>query len=137
MIGFMGSGKSAIGQELAKELCLTYLDTDQLIEEKEGKSINDIFARQGEEYFRGLETAALRRLLVLLWAGPETIYERVKNETQRPLLKVADPLAEIKKILEQRSQLYNRVADYKVDTSKLSINECVKGIEQWLKSKLN
>lgn len=164
LIGFMGSGKSAVGHQLAKELGLTYIDTDQLIEEKEGISINDIFAQKGEEYFRTLETTVIKELsgtddyviatgggmvlrqenvkmlkqigpLVLLWAEPPTVYERVKKEAHRPLLNVPDPLAEIKKILDKRTPVYDRVADYKVDTSKLSIDECVKGIKKWLKSR--
>ena len=164
LIGFMGSGKSAVGQKLAKELTLDYLDTDQLIEKTEKMSINEIFTRKGESSFRDLETNVIKTLrdydnfvistgggmvlrpenvkmlkeiglLVLLWAEPEVIYQRVKSETRRPLLKVADPLAEINKILGQRGPIYSQVADHKVDTSKLSVEAIVAEVKEWLESK--
>ncbi len=62
LTGFMGSGKSRIGQELSEKLGIPVLDTDQLIVEQEGMSINDIFARRGQPYFRDLETQLLRDL---------------------------------------------------------------------------
>jgi shikimate kinase len=164
LIGFMGTGKTAVGQQLAREKKMDYLDTDQVIEKVEKKSINDIFAQKGEEYFRFVESevvkmlaefdnlviatgggiilrqenvAGLKRLgpLVLLWAEPEVIYERIKNEAQRPLLKVQDPMAEIKKILESRQGVYHEAADHLVNTSKLTVNEIVEEIEKWLRSK--
>ncbi|MFH1577393.1 MAG: shikimate kinase [Candidatus Margulisiibacteriota bacterium] len=164
LIGFMGSGKSVVGHKLASELGLTYIDTDQLIEEAAGLSISDIFAQKGEAVFRELETETIKQLqgtdghvlatgggmvlrqenvkmlkdlgpLVMLWAEPEMIYQRVKQEKHRPLLEVADPQAEIKRVLDKRTPVYNRVADYKVDTTKLSVNECVEGIIKWLKSR--
>ena len=164
LIGFMGSGKSAIGHQLAKELGLNYLDADELIEKTEKISINRIFAEKGEPYFRDLETEVIKNLedyddfvistgggmvlrpenvkmlkgigpLVLLWADPDSVYQRVKSETHRPLLNVPDPVAEIKKILDYRTPIYNKVADLKVDTSKLNVEEAVSKIIQWLKSK--
>ncbi|MFH1347305.1 MAG: shikimate kinase [Candidatus Margulisiibacteriota bacterium] len=164
LIGFMGSGKSAVGHKLAKDLGMDYLDCDELIEKTEKMSINDIFSKKGEPYFRDLETEIIKTLadydnfvfstgggmvlreenvkmlkelgpLVLLWAKPETVYQRVSKETHRPLLNVPDPLAEIKNILDKRTPVYDRVADFKVDTSKLSIDECVKGIKEWLRSR--
>jgi shikimate kinase len=162
LIGFMGVGKSAIGHKLAQELGMDYLDTDELIEKTEKMSINDIFEKKGESYFRDLETEVIKTLedydnfvistgggmvlreenvkmlketgpLVLLWADPEIVYQRVKQETHRPLLNVPDPKAEIKKILDYRMPIYNRAADFKVDTSKLNVSEAVSGIMQWLK----
>lgn len=164
LIGFMGSGKSAVGHKLAKELGMDYLDTDELIEKTEELSINDIFSKKGEPYFRNLETEVIKTLgdydnfvistgggmvlrqenvkmlkeigpLVLLWADPETVYQRVKSETHRPLLNVSDPRAEIKKILDHRTPIYNRVTDLKVDTSKLNVDESVVGIKEWLRSR--
>jgi shikimate kinase len=164
LIGFMGSGKSAIGHKLARELGMDYLDTDEIIEKTEKISINDIFGRKGEPYFRNLETEVIKTLqdydnfvistgggmvlreenvkmlkeigpLVLLWADPEVVCQRVKRETHRPLLNVSDPKAEIKKILDYRTPIYNKVADLKVDTSKLNVGEAVAKIIQWLKSK--
>lgn len=164
LIGFMGSGKSAVGHRLAQELKMNYLDTDELIERTEKMSINDIFAQKGESYFRDLETEVIKTLadydnfvistgggmvlreenvkmlkeigpLVLLWADPEVVYQRVKRETHRPLLNVPDPRREIKKILDYRTPIYNRVADFKLDTSKLNVEEAVKEIRAWLESR--
>ena len=164
LIGFMGSGKSAVGRLLAKQFGMDYLDTDALIEKTSRMKISEIFAVNGESYFRGLENEVVKTLqeydnfvistgggmvlreenvkmlkeigpLVLLWAEPEVIYKRVKSQTQRPLLNVADPMLEIRNILNSRSAVYNRVADFKVDTSAVSINEVGETIKKWLKSR--
>ncbi len=162
----MGVGKTAVGQKLAQQLNLSYLDTDDLIEKTEGSSINEIFVKKGEPYFRQLETEALKTLqdydkfvistgggivlreenvrilkeigpLILLWAEPVVVYERVKAESHRPLLNVPDPQEEINKILEVRKPFYQRAADFTVDTSRLKVEEAVKEIMQWLKSRSN
>jgi shikimate kinase len=73
--------------------------------------------------------------LVLLWAEPDVVYERIKDEKQRPLLQVPDPREEITKILARRKPTYQSVADFMVDTSSLKVEEAVKEIVQWLKSK--
>ena len=164
LIGFMGVGKSAVGQQLAGERGLNFLDTDELIEKTEGRAISEIFKTSGEEHFRELETEVLKTLLdydnfvlatgggmvlreenvkmlkemgpvILLWADPEAVYARIKNETHRPLLNVQGPQAEISKILETRKPVYERAADFKVDTSKLSPAEAAKEIIDWLKSR--
>jgi shikimate kinase len=166
LIGFMGVGKTAVGQKLAQQLDLSYLDTDDLIEKTEGSSINEIFVKKGEPYFRQLETEVLKTLqdydkfvistgggivlreenvrilkeigpLILLWAEPMVVYERVKAESHRPLLTVPDPQEEIHKILAVRKPLYQRAADFTVDTSSLKVEEAVKEIMQWLKSRSN
>ncbi len=61
LIGFMGSGKSHIGKMLAKHLCLSFLDLDAVLEITEGRTIADIFAKEGETYFRNLETETLEK----------------------------------------------------------------------------
>ena len=115
LIGFMGAGKSAVSSYLGTQYKMNIVEMDQMIEKREGMSISDLFARYGEAYFRGRETALLEELgkrrntvvscgggvvlreenialmkksgkVVLLTASPETIYERVKNNDQRPLL---------------------------------------------------
>ena len=160
----MGVGKSALGHLLAKKLGMNFLDTDELIEKTEERTINEIFKADGEEYFRELETEVVKTLqdydnfvlstgggivlweenvgllksigpLVLLDADPEIIFTRIKGQTHRPLLQVADPETEIKKILELRRPIYDRVADYKVDTTRISPEQGVEEITQWLKSK--
>jgi shikimate kinase len=65
LIGFMGSGKSSVGRLLAKELGFQFLDTDQIIVDRSGRQISDIFASEGEPAFRILETEVLRSLLHL------------------------------------------------------------------------
>jgi shikimate kinase len=149
LIGFMGTGKTEIGRLLAQKLALTYIDTDSIIEENEGRSINDIFASSGEESFREMESKVLDSLkdkknlvistgggivlrpgnvikmknlgpLVLLWASPEAIYERIKDAGARPLLNVADQMAKIKVILDFRTPIYKNITDFEVDTTRLS-----------------
>ena len=63
LIGFMGCGKSSVGRRLAQTLNCDFLDTDELIEKEQGKSISEIFANEGEAAFREMETECLRRLL--------------------------------------------------------------------------
>lgn len=151
LIGFMGTGKSTVGQLVAAQLHFTFLDTDHVIEARAGKSISDIFAQQGEPAFRELEKkivgelvarkktiistggglpanpenlASLKShsLVVCLWASPEKIWERVRNQTHRPLLNEADPLAKIRSLLEQREPYY-RQADVLLNTEMRSVKD--------------
>ena len=115
LVGFMGCGKSTVARELSKELGITYIDTDNQIVEEQNMPVSEIFDTYGEEYFRKLETELLERLsdakpliiacgggmatrdcnielmkdsglVVMLSAKPETIYERVRFNRNRPLL---------------------------------------------------
>jgi shikimate kinase len=151
LIGFMGTGKSSVGQLAATQLHFTFLDTDHVIEARAGKTIGEIFAEQGEPAFRELERkivgelvtrkrtviatgggipanpenlASLKThsLVVCLWASPEKIWERVRNQTHRPLLKEADPLAKIRKLLEERAPYY-RQADVLLNTEMRSLKD--------------
>ncbi|MDI6731601.1 MAG: shikimate kinase [Candidatus Margulisbacteria bacterium] len=164
LIGFMGSGKSAAGYLLAEKLRMQYLDCDALIAQAEKMSITDIFAKKGEKYFRDLETEVIKTLadydnfviaagggmvlraenvkmlkaigpLVLLWAEPDAIYSRVQNQTHRPLLNVPDPKAEIERILMERKPIYEKAADYTVDTTNLGIGDSADRIIQWIRSR--
>ena len=161
LTGFMGTGKSAAGRELAQRLNLELVDIDDLIVRKENRSINDIFSQSGEPYFRKIENAILKEVslkedqvvscgggivlnpentalmkqtgrLVCLSAHPEVIFERVKRHTHRPLLQVADPLARIRELLTLRKPYYER-AEFVIDTSEISIIEVVKKILDYLK----
>lgn len=145
LIGFMGTGKSALGRVLAGELGYEFIDTDLVIEADCGKRITQIFQEEGEAFFRSLENELARKLsradrkviatgggwvlnpenlslsringfIIALIARPEIIYERIKNETHRPLLAGPDPLTKICRILGEREKLY-RDADLVVDTS--------------------
>lgn len=151
LVGFMGAGKSAVGRLAADVLRFTYLDTDDVIEARAGKSISDIFAHDGEEAFREWEQRivtelALRKktvistggglpvnesnlaslrthsLVVCLWASPERIWERVRTQTHRPLLNTPDPLARIRALLAAREPYY-RQADVLVNTEMRSVRE--------------
>lgn len=149
----MGSGKSTIGNIIAKRIGYSYIDVDKRIEEKTGRTISDIFRKDGENTFRRIEAAVLkdvlkstaaviscgggiviqkenRRLLkqgslvVYLKAEPEEIYRRVGNTgRERPLLKVDDPQAEINRLLKEREPVYQEVADIVVDTTGRTASE--------------
>ena len=156
LTGFMGTGKTAVGRRLSRELGLELMDIDDLILKKEGRSINDIFADSGEPYFRKAEKEALKEVaaksgrvaacgggividpeniatmkqtgrLICLSARPEVILERTKRHSHRPLLNVLDPLAKIKELLEARRPYYEK-AEFTVDTSDLSVGEVVQKI---------
>ncbi len=151
ILGFMGSGKTSVGQKLAEKLNKRFIDLDEAIEKKEGVSISDIFLTKGEDYFRNIEREVLAEVAeehdfvvstgggvvlngdnlkvmketgvtVSLLASPEVVYERVKDSNLRPLLEVADPMGEIKRLLFERAHLYIK-SDIIVDTSDLSIEE--------------
>src|SRR5438093_619115 len=125
LIGFMGTGKSSVGRLVATQLHYDFVDTDELIEQRMGKTIAQIFAQEGEASFREkerqlvAEMVAWRRkvistggglpaieanlaslkehsLVVCLWASPESIWERVRHQTHRPLLQDPDPLSRIR-----------------------------------------
>ncbi len=146
LIGFMGSGKTSIGRCLSYKLKRAFYDTDKMIEEREGKTISDIFAENGEKYFRELETQTLREIredkigriyslgggtpvslqnqpliktigtVVYLRIKPEEVWERLKGDTTRPLLQCDDPLAKIQSLMQLRSPAYERCADIIIDT---------------------
>ena len=147
----MGAGKSAVGQLVAGQLHFTFLDTDHVIEARAGKCISDIFAQDGEPAFRQweqrivgeLETrqrtvistggglparaenlASLKThaLVICLWASPEVLWQRVRGQTHRPLLKDPDPLAKMRQLLTSREPWY-RQADVLINTERRSVRE--------------
>ena len=151
LIGFMGTGKSTVGRLVADAMRFTFLDTDDVIVGRAGKTIAEIFERNGEPAFRELERSLVEELrfrqrtvistggglpaneanlaslkshalIVCLWASPEKIWARVRNQTHRPLLREADPLAKIRKLLADREPYY-RKADVLVNTDLRSIRE--------------
>ena len=151
LIGFMGTGKSSVGQAVAGQLHFSFLDTDQVIEQRVGKSVGEIFAGDGEPAFRDWERrivvelaartktviatggglpaddanlASLKThaLVVCLWASPEKIWERVRGQSHRPLLNDPDPLAKIRRLLEVREPYY-RQADVLVNTEMRSVRD--------------
>ncbi len=157
LIGFMATGKTAVGRALARRLGREFLDTDQLVEHAAGKSVPELFASAGEAEFRAAERDAVaevsrRRgvviatgggvplddrnlqalratgMLVCLTARPETILERLGYPTTRPLLaSAADPAAEISRLLSTRAKRY-AMADLAVETDQRTIESIVEEI---------
>ncbi len=126
LIGFMGTGKSSVGRLVASNLHFTYLDTDDVIEARAGAVIADIFKHQGggglpvnEQNMASLKTHALT---ICLWASPEKILHRVKDQTHRPLLNEPDPLGKIRQLLAERERFYKQ-ADVLVTTDFRSLRE--------------
>ncbi|WP_373526180.1 shikimate kinase [Nostoc sp.] len=136
LIGMMGVGKTTVGRLLAKELSYGFVDTDNVIAQATGKSINELFAQVGETGFRQLESdvlaqvcaftkltiatgggIVLRRenwgylhhgLIVWLDAPVELIYSRLVEDTTRPLLQDADLKGRLRSLLEERTPLYSQ-----------------------------
>lgn len=158
LIGFMGSGKTSIGLKLSYRMRMPVEDTDKLIERWEGRSINEIFADDGEEYFRQLETELLEELrvksrgkifsvgggtpvrpenrtllkqlgtVIYLRVQPETVYERLKNDTSRPLLQCDEPLQRIRELLDYRKEAYEACADIVIDVDDMDMESILKVI---------
>ena len=145
LIGFMGVGKSTIAKILAKELKAELVEMDETIETEAGMSINEIFEKFGEIHFRDLETALVERIankggavvscgggavlrpenvemmkrsgkIIFLSATPETIYERVKHSTNRPLLNGNMNIEYIGELMERRRETYENAADVVIST---------------------
>ena len=158
LIGFMGSGKTSVGTRLSFKLRRQLQDTDWVIEHREGRSINTIFATEGEAYFREKETELLREYahsmrhkilsvgggtplreenrellrkigtVYYLRAQPTTVFARLEGDRTRPLLACADPLARICSMMEERQEIYEAAADVIVDVDELETDEVMKRI---------
>ena len=158
LIGFMGCGKSTIGIKLSYKIKRTMLDTDKQIEREQGKSITEIFAEFGETAFRAMETAYLKKLVqgtenqiisvggglpvqernhvllhelgkvIYLRATADTIYERLKDDTTRPLLQGDNPKQKIAELMQERAAIYEKVADVIVDVDYKSFDEILNEI---------
>ncbi len=153
LVGFMGTGKTSVGIKLASALGMSFIDTDDIIENDYKMSISDIFALYGEEHFRDLESAVVEKvcnlngyviatgggivkremnikklketgIIFCLSASPETILQRTSGYNHRPLLQVEDPINHIKRMLNERQPFYD-CADYNIDTSNLNIEQVV------------
>ncbi len=161
LIGFMGAGKSTISDYLSTMFAMKIVEMDQVIAEREQMSIPDIFATYGEEYFRDLETgllvemqsrkntviscgggAALRERnvtemkkngrVVLLTASPETIFDRVKDSDDRPVLNGRKNVKGISELMEQRREKYEAAADIVINTDNKTVLEVCEELVQRL-----
>ncbi|BAY96687.1 shikimate kinase [Tolypothrix tenuis PCC 7101] len=136
LIGMMGSGKTTVGRLLAKHLGYGFVDTDDVIVQVGGKSINQLFAESGETAFRQLESDVLSQvcsftklaiatgggivtrqenwsylhhgLIVWLDAPVDLLYRRLQADDTRPLLQDVDPREKLRSLLEQRQPLYSQ-----------------------------
>lgn len=161
LIGFMGTGKTTIAKALADKLPYYICDTDELIVKICGKSISDIFADEGEEYFRNQETLLLKQLakekgliiscgggmalreenvkymkeggsVVLLSATPETVLKRAGGDAGRPLLRDKKTPEEVAELMNKRLPYYEAAGDFVVDTDERDPKDIAAEIISWL-----
>lgn len=163
LVGYMGCGKTTVGQIIAEHMQYNFADTDALIEQEQGKSISDIFVQEGEPAFRAMETALLKRMLcdgrdglVLATGGgmpvreenrellkkigivvymrvkPETVYERIKDDTTRPLLQCENPMERIREMIKSRESAYEASANHVIDVDSLLPSEAAEEITRWI-----
>jgi shikimate kinase len=153
LIGFMGTGKTAAGKLLASKLGKEFIETDALIEKRSGRSIPEIFRREGETGFREIEIEVVKDIagrknaviacgggvvlntinidrlrwecvIVCLKASPAAIVKRTANDKgERPLLNAVDRLRQIGDMLKHRRPFYARGADITINTSRLKPDE--------------
>jgi shikimate kinase len=162
LIGSMGCGKSSVGREIARRVRWSFVDTDQLIRQKFGKSIPEIFSLFGENSFRDEEHASLQGLqsakrivlatgggivvrpenhrlirqlgpIVWLVADEEVIWERVSRNQLRPLLQTANPRVVMRQLIEQRKPLYQSLANHTVDSTGSSHAQVAEKVLSFLK----
>ena len=155
LVGFMGSGKSLTSNKLAGALNRKIVSTDKLIEQRERRTITNIFRDSGEAYFRQIEKETVKQVseqtgiiidcgggvvldpenvenlkkngrVFYLSAPPERIYNNIKSQKHRPLLNVEDPQAKIGELLQARKPYYEK-ADIVIDADK-SINQIAEDI---------
>lgn len=161
LIGFMGTGKTAVGKRLASILEREFFDSDQEVETVTGMSISQLFNKYGEVRFRSEENLAIQRLarkknciiatgggiildqaninllqkngiIICLSARPEIIFERVKRRNNRPLLKKENLYESIVELMKDREELY-KCADFYINTSDFGFQEIIDKIIIFLK----
>jgi shikimate kinase len=150
LVGLPGSGKSTVGRQLARRLGLPFTDTDHAIEQRIGCSIREFFDREGEAAFRDIEGAVIDELarsdagviatgggavlrptnrerlraggnVIYLRSTPEELFRRLRHDTNRPLLQVADPLARLRTLYDERDPLYRETAHFIIETGRPSV----------------
>jgi len=158
LVGPMGSGKTTVGRQLAKQLNLEFFDSDHEIENRTGANIPLIFELEGEEGFRKRETAMLDELsqkknivlatgggailssqnrnmlcqrghVIYLSASIEQLWERTRLDKNRPLLQTENPREKIESLLKLRDPLYREVADTIIDTGTGNLKSTLRHIQ--------
>jgi shikimate kinase len=150
LIGMPGVGKSTVGRQIAKRLARTFVDTDSVFEQRTGEAIRSFFDREGEDAFRAIEQEILAELplvdglvlatgggavlraanrqvlrqrstVIYLRSSPDDLFRRLRHDTQRPLLQVADPLGRLRDLYVQRDPLYRSTAHFVLETGRPSM----------------
>lgn len=160
LVGPMGAGKSTIGRRLSQKLRLDFVDIDKEVEATAGRTITEIFQREGEAGFRERETQALetfccisgtviatgggailseanRRMMrngivVYLHATPEQQFQRIKNRSHRPKFDPNQPVRKLTEMMEIREPLYRAEADFTVNSDRKTIESITKTIAEYL-----
>lgn len=151
LTGFMGVGKSCVGRQLARSMQRRFIDLDAEIVARDGRSINDIFAQDGETFFRVFESGCLKDLvsgganvlatgggtvisaenralmrtngvIINLFAPFEMIFKRLSGSAHRPLCSGKDAEIRLKKLFAEREQFYSD-ADIRIDTDGKSVED--------------
>ena len=157
LVGFMGSGKSTVGQQLAVEFGKSFFDCDRVLEERTGVDIPYIFDIEGEKGFRRREAAVLQELtgkrgivlatgggvvgdpdnrkalaangfVIYLCAPADLLHRRTSRDRNRPMLHAADPRTRVDELLGVRDPLYREVADLVVETGRWGSRRVVQEI---------
>lgn len=161
LVGMMGAGKSTVGARLARRLEREFIDVDRELEARLGVDIPTVFDLEGEDGFRrresqlvcelshrtGLVVAtgggvvlraenraalATRGLVIYLKADPGDLWQRLRRDRHRPLLRTDDPRQRVRELVEQRDPLYQDVADHVVGTGRQPADHAVESIIAWL-----
>lgn len=154
LVGLPGSGKTTVGRQLARRLRLPFVDSDHALEAHLGCSIREFFEREGEQRFRDMESQMLETLtregskvlstgggsvlrpenrahlrdrsqVVYLKSTPEELFRRLRHDTQRPLLQVADPMGRLRDLFRDRDPLYQDIAHFVLETGRPSVSTLV------------
>ncbi|HOK39914.1 MAG TPA: shikimate kinase [bacterium] len=159
LIGYRGAGKTTIGKILANKINYNFIDSDEQIEKSEGRKISEIVKKEGWQYFREVEKKIIKQLgseknavistgggivlnienvnnlkengwFVYLETTPETIVKRIQNDDNRPSLTgVKSFIEEVTEVLEQRKELYEKYADFKILTDNMTPEKISEVIE--------
>ena len=150
LVGMPGCGKSTVGRQLARQLGWRFIDVDHEIERRIGGTIRAYFEQHGEAAFRDVEAAAVAELchaadtvlatgggavlrpenrallqrdcvVVYLRSSPEELFRRLRHDTHRPLLQVADPLRRLRELFRERDPLYRDAARFVIETGRPSV----------------